>query len=129
MGAKFRPSLLPGSGWGPYAPCFVGFAADGRMVLVVTLVKPASLTPQDAWHSSTNEIAWLESKDDGRTFTSQLLTKLAPHCPRRYASLERPTGHNRIVRPGVIYTSGHSRKDGREVLHNPVYWIQPKQRD
>lgn len=117
--------LLPGTGWGPYAPCFITFDADGRMCVAVTMVKPASLTPQDTWHSSTNEIAWLESEDRGRNFNSQLLTKLDLDCPRRYLSLERPTGHNRIASPGLIYTSGHSRKNNREVRHNPVYWIQP----
>jgi len=118
--------LLPGPGWGPYAPCFVVFGAGGRMFLVVTMVKPASLAPQDTWHSPTNEIAWLESADGGQSFTSRLLTRPDMQCPRRYASLERPTGHNSIARPGLIYTSGHSRKDNREVVHNPVYWIRPE---
>jgi hypothetical protein len=115
--------LLPGAGWGPYAPCFLTFDTEGRMFVAVTMVKAASLTPQDTWHSSTNEIAWLESEDGGKRFTSQLVTKLDLLCPRRYVSLERPTGYNRIQRPGLIYTSGHSRKDNREVMHNPVYWV------
>lgn len=118
--------LLPGAGWGAYAPCFVTFDADGQVFVAVTAVKPTGLTPQDTWHSSTNEIAWLESDDGGQTFTSQLLTKLDLDRPRRCASLERPTGYNRITRPALIYTSGHSRKNGQEVKHNPVYWIQPK---
>ena len=117
--------MMPGSGWGAYAPCFLTFGADGRMYVVVTMVQPASLTPQDTWHSSTNEVAWLESEDGGLSFATQLLTKLDLDCPRRYASLERPTGHNRIAKPGLIYTSGHSGKNNQEILHNPVYWVQP----
>jgi len=118
--------LLPGSGWGSYAPCFVVFGAEGRMFVALTVLKAASLSPQDTWHSPTNEIAWLESAYGGESFTGRLLTKLDLSSPRRYVSLERPTGHNRVARPAVIYTSGHSRKDNREVLHNPVYWIEPE---
>ena len=117
--------LLPGDGWGPHAPCFVSFGSRGRMFALVTMVKAASQTPEDTWLSPTNEIAWLESADGGTTFSSRLMTSLDLDCPRRYASLERPTGHNPITTPGFLYKSGNSRKHGKEVIHNPVYWIQP----
>jgi len=104
------------------------FGSDGRMFLGLTMRKPPPRDP--LWGHPTTEIAWLESKDDGESFTVRTASEPAPHCPNWAPSLERATGHNRIEVPSLIYTSGLKYLNPLPenlcdaITANKVYWVE-----
>ena len=99
-------------------------APDGRMFVVLQALEapPGS----DTWGHASNEIVWLESPDGGRTFTARLAS--TPDADRAHwlPSIERPTGHNRVTVPGLIYTGGPPGERNTDALANEVYWVGVK---
>ena len=43
--------------------------------------------------------------------------------PHWLPNLERPTGHNRVDVPGVMYTAGVTGEGCHDILSNAVYWM------
>ena len=79
-----------------------------------------------AENPARRRIAWLESRDGGRTFTARDVIGPDPRMPPNQPSLERPTGFHLVASgtlPGMIYsvlTAGSRSK--RSVMDHHVYW-------
>ena len=89
-----------------------------------------SLETANVWlgeNPNAREIAWLESRDGGSTFTARSVIKPDPEVRYNQPCLERPTGFNRVPAgsyPGLIYFVGESRNAGEnEVIDNDVFWV------
>lgn len=72
-------------------------------------------------------LAWLVSRDRGKTFT--VADALKPGTDFNQANVERPTGFNAIAPgdyPAFLYFDGTSRyREKGEVLQNKVYFVRP----
>lgn len=128
-GAWRRQPLLPAlpreyadSGWGLSMPGGVTVGADGRMFVALALTKPADADDKSAWAHRLSGIVAFESRDHGATLTARVAAEPASGAPRWLPSLERPTGHNRVEFPGLIYTEGPSGSSGGAVLSNKVWF-------
>ena len=118
--------FLPGawSDWGVTTPGGMTFSQNGRLYVVLTMIRPSSLVDRDIWGNPSSEIVLFESNDNGRSFTSRVLTTPDPARPRWLPSLERPTGHNRVEAvPGLLYTDGGRGENNLQILANNVYWM------
>ena len=89
-----------------------------------------SLESANVWsmeNPKSREIAWLESRDGGGTFTARKVIKPDPEVQHNQPCLERPTGFNRVPAgsyPGLIYFVGECRNAGeKEVIDNDVFWV------
>ncbi len=98
-------------------------APDGRRFAVLQAIKapPGS----DTWGHASNEIVWLESEDGAGAFTAQMASAPDPDRAHWLPSIERPTGHNRVTVPGVIYTGGPPGEGNKDILSNEVHWVHP----
>ena len=85
--------------------------------------KPSS--SEGNWGGSGCEVVWLESKDAGAGLSARVASKPDPSCAHWLPNLERPTGHNRVVVPGLIYTAGGPGKGCDDIMSNKVYWLRP----
>ena len=113
--------------WGkPYE-----YAADGYS----TNEENARLSAESAglWareNPGLNKVAWLETRDGGRTFTARRPLNPEPGTIVSQPSLEMPTGFNRIPAgsyPAFLYFTGPARNaEPDEVIDNDVYYVQVK---
>ncbi|HLA83527.1 MAG TPA: BNR-4 repeat-containing protein [Thermoguttaceae bacterium] len=106
-------------GWGAMVG---GLTIDiqGRMQVVLTIGDDLN-EPQFGEPSS--ELVWLESLDNGQSWTSRFLTEFDPDTPHWLPSVERPTGFNMVDVPGVIYTSGDPGAGLGDMMENDVIWL------
>jgi len=79
------------------------------------------------------EIAWLESRDGGKTFKARNIVERDPEVGHASPSLERPTGFNHIAAgryPALIYYTSvpkDARQDHQNTIPgNQVYFVQPR---
>ena len=75
------------------------------------------------------KVAWLESRDGGKTFTARTPLKPEPGLTASQPSLEMPTGFNRIPSgsyPGLIYFTGSLHDAEENVIDNNVYFVHIK---
>ena len=76
------------------------------------------------------KVAWLETRDGGRTFTARSPLNPEPGMIVNQPSLEMPTGFNRISAgsyPAFLYFTGLARNAAPdEVIDNNVYYVQVK---
>lgn len=102
-----------------------GITIDGndRIHVALTMVKPNSEDAEKIWGHPTSEILRLESGDDGSRFAAQLVSEPDPATPNWLPNLERPTGHNRVASPSLIYTAGTRAENNRQIVSNRVYWV------
>jgi hypothetical protein len=120
------PEIAQGwPGWSLTMPGGITVGAAGRVYVVLTMVKLQANDAESVWGHSTSEVLWLESADGGATFEPTLLSTPNPACPHWLPNIERPTGHNKVERPGVIYTAGTRGENNRQILSNRVYWATP----
>ncbi|NQZ67406.1 MAG: hypothetical protein HRT89_04995 [Lentisphaeria bacterium] len=74
------------------------------------------------------KVAWLESRDGGKTFTARSPINPDPGVTANQPSIEMPTGFNRIPAgsyPGLIYCTGLARNaEEGEVIDNDVFYVQ-----
>ena len=114
------------SGWSPGPVSTLHIAPDGRIFGVLSLMNLESLG-EDNWGHKSSEVIGLQAPDIGGKFTVELLSKPDMTVPHWFPNLERPTGHNRVDVPGVIYTAGVAGEGCHDILSNGVYWreMQP----
>jgi hypothetical protein len=111
--------------WCVIMPGGITIGDDGRVFVTLTAepVKPDPKDTSGGWGSPSWEVLWLESSDGGEHFAAKMVSKLDPTCPHWLPSIERPTGHNRVGVPGLIYTAGTPGKKNKQIVSNEVYWI------
>lgn len=112
------------AGWQATMPGGVTVDEANHLTLVATIHKLAEPDEKQAWAHPTNEILRLESRDGGQTFQSRIVSEIDPETPHWLPSLERPTGFNRVTRPGIIYTAGTRATNNQELVANGVVWVQ-----
>lgn len=121
-----RPDLpAEWDGWGLTLPGGITFGEEGRLFVALTLIRPPNLADTTIWGHPTSEVLFLESDDRGETFRSRVLSAVDPGRPHWLPNLERPTGHNVVDTPGLIYTDGSRGKDNRAIVSNRVVWVDP----
>lgn len=96
--------------------------SEGRWYLLLQVINAAR--DADTWGHPGLEIIGLESEDSGRSFTPRLLSPPDLKTAHWLMNIERPTGHNRVTLPGVIYTAGPAGERNTDVLSNGVYWTR-----
>ena len=100
----------------------IHIAPDGRIFIVLALMKPETVSEEN-WAHKSAEIVGLQAPDIGGKFSVDLLSKPDMTVPHWLPNLERPTGHNRIDVPSVMYTTGVAGEGCNDILSNTVYWM------
>lgn len=108
--------------WNLISPGGLVFAPGGELILAAQIYLPEPPN-RSAWGHPKSEICVLRSKDEGRTFSFELLTGPDPEIPSWLPNLERPTGFNAVPNsPGMIFTVGGKGEKNTEILSNDVVW-------
>ena len=110
-------------GWGLAMDGALHIAPDGRVFIVLALMKPESVS-EGNWAHQNAEIVGLRAPDIGGKFRVDLLSKPDMTVPHWLPTLERPTGHNRVDVPSVMYTDGVAGEGCHDILSNGVYWTE-----
>ncbi len=112
-------------GWCGAMPGGITFGADDRIFVALTATELKVLDGEKCggWGSPRNEVVWLESSDGGRSFSAKMVSKPNPSCAHWLPNVERPTGHNRVDVPGVIYTAGTRGENNKQIVSNGVWWV------
>ena len=100
---------------------------DGRIFIVLALMKPETVS-EGNWGHESSEIVGLQAPDIGGKFSVDLFSKPDLTVPHWLPSLERPTGHNHVGVPGLIYTVGVTGEGCHDILSNDVYWAEMQPR-
>ena len=111
------------AGWSPGPSSALHIAPDGRIFGVLSLLKLDTLS-ENNWGHKSSEIIGLQAPDIEGKFSVELLSKPDETVPHWFPNLERPTGHNLIDVPGVIYTAGIAGEGCDDILSNGVYWTE-----
>ena len=106
------------SEWDVFMPGGITIQPDGRIFVVLTLME------SNRWGHPSSEIIWFEASDISGTFTAQIVSEPDATVPHWLPSLERPTGHNSVNIPGLIYTAGTRAENNRQIVSNEVYWAR-----
>jgi len=114
-------------GWLAKMPGGLSFDAEGRLWAVATMCRPGPDRKGGLWGHPTNEVAWLRLGEGGKMTGAALLTVPDAARARWLPNVERPTGFNRVERPGILYTDGPRGGKNTERLANTVYWVRPSQ--
>lgn len=122
-------SLLPAiqQKWknrGVKTPGSIVFDRNGTMYVAVTTIKSDVNDPprRASWGHPSAEIALLVSKDGGHTFEVFGVSPVDTSVPNWLPNLERPTRHQPIATPSLIYTCGPPGKTNKEIMSNEVMW-------
>jgi hypothetical protein len=129
-GEWHKRSLVPDvakalPGWFATMPGGMAFGKDRRIFVALT-VTPIDLLKNPeykAWGNSQHEVLWLESCDRGKTFAGKMVSKLDSTRAHWLPNVERPTGHNQVGVPGLIYTAGGPGEKNTQVVSNGVHWV------
>ena len=114
-------------GWSLAMDGAIHIAPDGRIFIVLALMKPETVS-EGNWGHKSAEIVGLQAPDIGGKFSVELLSKPDMTVPHWLPSLERPTGHNHVDVPGVMYTAGVTGEGCHDILSNAVYWMEMQPR-
>ena len=103
-------------------PGCMTFDTENRIHAAMSIIDP----PQDesSWGHASNEAVLIQSSDRGMSFSARLVAPPDPAKSRWLPNLERPTGHNRVASPGLIYTSGAPGGTNKELMSNEVFWVE-----
>lgn len=119
------PTLPEGwKGHGLTLPGGLCFDANGRLFVTLTRIRPPDGADETVWGHPSSEVALLVSGDGGKTFDARLLSPPDETRPHWLPNIERPTGHNRVTTPGIIFTDGTRGESNRQVISNRVWWVQ-----
>jgi len=112
-------------GWCGAMPGGIAIGADDRIFIALTAteIKVLDDLKYRGWGSPRNEVVWLESSDGGRSFSAKMISKPDPSRAHWLPNVERPTGHNRVGVPGVIYTAGTRGENNKQIVSNGVWWV------
>jgi hypothetical protein len=103
-------------------PGNIVFGADDTMYLAATTVDKNVEAKAAAWGHPSAEIVLLVSKDRGRTFQVYEISPPDPSTPNWLPNLERPTRHEPINVPSLIYTHGYKGTTNKDIMSNDVVW-------
>ena len=109
-------------GWSLAMDGAIHIAPDGRIFIVLDLMKPETVS-EGNWGHKSAEIVGMQASDIRGKFSVELLSKPDMTVPHWLPNLERPTGHNRVDVPGVMYTAGVTGEGCHDILSNAVYWM------
>ena len=101
----------------------IHIAPDGRIFIVLAIMKPETVSEENWGHKSA-EIIGLQARNIGDKFSVDLLSKPDMTVPHWLPTLERPTGHNLVDVPGVMFTDGVTGEGCHDILSNAVYWME-----
>jgi hypothetical protein len=126
-GSWTRQSLTPElpeelKGCGLITPGTISIGESGRIYITLTAVRAEE--GESLWGHKNSAVVWFESDSFGGPFDVQALTSL-DGTPRWLPNLERPTGHNTVQRPSLIYTQGGPGEKNTQVISNDVQWMRP----
>ncbi len=109
--------------WCGFMPGGMTFGQDGKLYVTLTAV-PIELAKKDdsSWGHEKNEILRLVSSDGGQSFSGEIVSKVDPSQGHWMPSIERPTGHNRVTTPGMMYLDGERGDKNTDILSNKVWW-------
>ncbi len=113
-------STLPIKG-GLTLPGCMTFDAENRLHAAMSIINPPE--GESTWGHASNEVVLIQSSDQGRSFSARLVADPDSAASRWLPNLERPTGHNRVESPGLIYTSGPPGEKNTDMISNEVYWV------
>ncbi len=111
------------SSWSLSMPGNLHVHPAGDIRIVATLLHPDIADEKQAWGHPTNEVALLDSSDGGDSFQMRVLSKIDEQTPHWLPNMEKPTGFNRVDRPGVIYTAGTRGDRNTQIVANEVHWV------
>ncbi len=99
--------------------------AGGRIFATLTAVpnKAVGRPGYSGWGDPRWEVIRLESNDGGKPFSVERVSKPDPGCAHWLPNIERPTGHNVVTRPSLIYTAGGPGKRNTDIVSNCVWWV------
>ncbi len=124
---RYRPLLphlqkdLPD--WAGFMPGGMTFSSDGKLTVTLTAVPiKAAKKEGSTWGHDSNEVIRLVSTDGGESFKGELVSKVDATEGHWMPSIERPTGHNRVGRPGLMYLAGERGEKNTDILSNKVWW-------
>jgi len=103
-------------------PGSIVFGRDGTMYVVVTTVNSNVKDETALWGHPSAEVVLLVSKDQGHTFSVFQISPPDSSVPNWLPNLERPTGHQPVDMPSLIYTHGHRGKTNKQIMSNEVVW-------
>jgi hypothetical protein len=106
-------------------PGGLAIADGGRLVVAAAAFPADALSAETLWGHPALEVVRMVSDDAGRTFRAAVLAPRDPAEARWLPNLERPTGHNRVPAPGLLYTAGGPGKTNADRLANRVWWVPP----
>ena len=109
-------------GWSLAMDGAIHIAPDSRIFIVLALMKPETVS-EGNWGHKSAEIVGMQASDIRGKFSVGLLSKPDMTVPHWLPNLERPTGHNRVDVPGVMYTAGVAGEGCDDILSNAVYWM------
>ena len=109
-------------GWSLAMDGAIHIAPDGQIFIVLALMKPETVS-EGNWGHKSAEIVGMQASDIRGKFSVGLLSKPDMTVPHWLPNLERPTGHNRVDVPGVMYTAGVTGEGCHDILSNAVYWM------
>ena len=109
-------------GWSLAMDGAIHIAPDGQIFIVLALMKPETVS-EGNWGHKSAEIVGMQASDIRGKFSVGLLSKPDMTVPHWLPNLERPTGHNRVDVPGVMYTAGVTGEGCDDILSNAVYWM------
>ena len=102
-------------------------ASDGQIFTVLALMKPETVD-EGNWGHKSAEIVGLRAPDICGNFSVDLLSKPDITIPHWLPTLERPTGHNHVDVPSMMYTVGVTGEGCHDILSNGVYWTEMQPR-
>lgn len=99
---------------------------DDTLCIALTLIPPEGRKAggSRSWGHASNEVIWLESRDGGTTFDIRTASRADATCANWLPNIERPTGFNRVDRPGLIFTGGTAGKNNLQHVSNRVLWAR-----
>lgn len=122
-------SFLPPSlnAWSLGMPGGITITQSGGLAMVLTLQKHDPAVKNSFWGHPTSEVITFSAKYAAprllkTTFRKNLLIRPDPAIPHWLPNLERPTGHNHVDSPGILFTAGTRGDNNRQIVANKVFW-------
>jgi len=109
---------------GVKTPGSIVFAKDGTMYVAVETVISGTGDELAFWGHPSTEVVLLVSKDKGKTFDLFEVSESDASAANWLPNLERPTRHEPIGVPALIYTHGSRGKTNKDIMSNDVVWCE-----
>lgn len=113
------------AGYGLLTPGVVSIGQDGLFHIALTAVDRRDDPEASLWGHLTNEVVWMELASFDGEIASRVVSEVDRETPAWLPNVERPTGHNVVDEPGLIYTVGERGEKNTDILSNDVMWVRP----